>query len=323
MDYDGRTNMIITCVTYLSRNCFLTAPNNSWDEFWDEIELQVTDAIKQQEWPGETVAELGKFSELMFFDANNKSKSPDILLQQLRKCHELRENLLQSSSGAADDELSVDQVKECYQNWAQAFLESELTPLQCKDKRYQIKRHHNTISLTSFQRSFIDAMLRKNVGHKFIAYLIWQIGMPQLLQASGHLDWPTDLSITDAGEVLQSPTCEIVEWLGLRNEIARRKQSDEYKALVSLSGTTKGVSGEDNANKARKRTLHALKDALLDGEEIRRRIDNDEVEWDELSPAEQVDLEDYDTGRAEKARKALTLQKPPPFRVQRSSIHDF
>ena len=73
-----------------------------------------------------------------------------------------------------------------FKSLAVDLLSNDLTPAQQYDYRYKIKRDWETgeIALTTQQRSWINSMLRKNLGDARVSEFIFKDGLPKLLHAS-------------------------------------------------------------------------------------------------------------------------------------------
>ena len=78
------------------------------------------------------------------------------------------------------------QEHRCFKSLAVDLLSNDLTPAQQYDYRYKIKWDWETgeISLTTQQRSWINTMLRKNLGDARVSEFIFKDGLPKLLHAS-------------------------------------------------------------------------------------------------------------------------------------------
>jgi muramidase (phage lysozyme) len=125
----------------------------------------------------QSLAKLSALVDMMMFDKQGVSKNPDDIFNFMRGCAAIREIVLhdlatehgidlatEHVNGTTD--LSEASVAECYKKLAWGFLQNDLLPHQKKDKRYQI--HANADGewkLTNHQRSFIDNIIRNNLGH--------------------------------------------------------------------------------------------------------------------------------------------------------------
>ena len=65
-----------------------------------------------------------------------------------------------------------------YRSLAEDLFASELTEEQQRNPKYKLEKHK---TLTTFQRSWITVMLRKNLGDVNVGYYILDYGVPEVL----------------------------------------------------------------------------------------------------------------------------------------------
>ena len=72
---------------------------------------------------------------------------------------------------------------DCYKSLALDLLSNDLTPEQRLDPKYKIRRDRVSAEekITDKQRSWINHMLRKNLGDYRVAYFIFNNGLPEIL----------------------------------------------------------------------------------------------------------------------------------------------
>jgi hypothetical protein len=120
-------------------------------------------------------------------------KDANATLTFMRRSAKIREELRATSSDNATErvessdnatervELDEDEVSLCYQRFGRILLTDDLLPHQKRDKRYRLRNNfEGDTYLSTFQRSFTDSMLRKFLGDKRVAFLIWQHGIPSI-----------------------------------------------------------------------------------------------------------------------------------------------
>ena len=80
-----------------------------------------------------------------------------------------------------------------FKSLALDLLSNDLTPEQRRDPKYQVIRDKTTreISVTPAQRSWINVILRKNLGHARVALYIFNHGVPQLFNLPFRRQAPT------------------------------------------------------------------------------------------------------------------------------------
>ncbi len=149
-----------------------------------EIEKRVRAVVEAQHWDASILEVLSTLADLMFFDKEGHIKPANDLLKNMQSCGRSREAVLQESDSAADTEhwvLSEDMVNDCFLHWCGEFLSRELTRKQWADTALRPDWSWNgKLGLDGTQRSLVSAVLRFRVGHKRVAFTIWQHGLPQL-----------------------------------------------------------------------------------------------------------------------------------------------
>ena len=137
-------------------------------------------------------------------------------------------------------ELNEKEVRLCYQRFGRILLTDDLLPHQKQNKKYHLRNNWpGDTFLSSFQRSFIDSMLRKFLGDKKVAFRIWQHGMPSIADAPIVLCRRRGDHKEYFRGMLQSSLNECVHWYScLANEIVVHKNQEGFDATRSTS--TKG-----------------------------------------------------------------------------------
>ena len=210
--------------------------------------------------------------------------------------------MLQSVSSRGNDnatervELGEDDVSLCYQRFGHDLITHDLLPHQKKDKKYCLRKDFKgDTRLSTFQRSFLDNMLRKALGEKRLALHIWQNGLPSIV------DPPAEY---DLG-MLQSSLYECLRWyIAFANDIVA------YQTQSSLD------EEEQQRQQTRREALQKARDALRRGATLAKERDQGKRTFNDMDDAEQKMLEDYETGRATKAKKQYTAPMSKPFRCK-------
>ena len=163
----------------------------------------------------------------------------------------------------------------------------------CRTKKmcYQVKRGQKVS--TAPQRSLVDNILRKNLGHKRLAFRIWQLGLPSIA------DGPVFRGKVDEC-VLQSRMEECLAWFNaFASDLALGKKPSEKEAV---------------ARESRRRLWALAREKVRLGEELAAQRDRGKRNWDDMSQKEQDVLEKRDTGKLKKDSETLRVKRPKPFR---------
>ena len=149
-------------------------------------------------------------------------------------------------------ELTKRVVSTCNKRWAEDFLHTRLTPDQQRDHRYNARYNDDgNFKLTQFQRSFVQNMLHKHMASKFLAYAIWQIGLPAFLKEA-----PQEYDPENTQQLLQSSALDISKWLHrLGTSIHAHREQDGYEEQRRRSGTSHKQSGLSAADLDHKQEL--------------------------------------------------------------------
>ena len=199
--------------------------------------------------------------------------------------------------------LNEDQVSECYRRMGESLLQNDLQPHQKSNKKYHLQcNEEGRVRLSSFQRSFVDSMLRKKMGSRKVAFFIWTHGLVHLF------DGATRRDVTP--EMLQSALHEGLHWWStLTTSIL------EYEAQPELEMRRDLASLEPSAaSKRRREALRAAMDEKLQGKKLADLRDSKKRKFEDMTPTEQRCLERCETGLTEKTRRAHLVQPHKSFR---------
>ena len=264
-----------------------------------------------------SIAKLSNVIDIMLTHKDGSTKDATKILPFMRRIARIRQRLLadkatehqrgrrtmlQSVSSRGNDnatervELGEDDVSWCYQRFGHDLITHDLLPHQKKDKKYRLPKDFNgNTRLSTFQRSFLDSMLRKALGEKRLALHIWQNGLPSIV------DPPAEY---DLG-MLQSSLYECLHWyIAFANDIVAYQTQSFFD------------EEEQQRQQTRREALQKAQDALRRGATLAKERDQGKRTFNDMDDAEQKMLEDYETGRAKKAKKQYTAPMRKPFRCK-------
>ena len=206
------------------------------------------------------------------------------------------------------------------------LLTHDLLPHQKLKDRYRIRHNfEGDTHLTKVQRSFTDNMLRKFLGDKKVAFVIWQHGLPSIADmvhatkrpGRGHATKRPG-RVLDMGR-LQSGLDECLQWYScLANDILIHQTQEGFDAQLSASSLDEQ---ERQRQQTRREALQKVWDALRLGEALAKVLDDHKRSFDEMNDAEQQILEDYETGRTKKQKQRFTTPRMQPFRCKLEIKH--
>ena len=129
-----------------------------------------------------SAAKLSELIDIMTLHKDGSPKDPNETLEFMRRIAKIREEIETRSDNATERvELGEDSVSWCYRRFGRTLLTHDLLPHQKRDNRYRLQnRFEGDACLSGFQRSFTNNMLRKFLGDKRVAFLIWQHGIPSV-----------------------------------------------------------------------------------------------------------------------------------------------
>ena len=271
-----------------------------------------------------SIAKLTRLIDLMMLDKDGEPKDPNAALKFMRRTAKVREYCKHpnaSDNATERVELSEDDVSKCYQRFARIMLTHDLLPHQKQDKRYRVQnKSEGDTSITSFQRSWYDNMLRKFLGDKRVAFLIWQHGIPSIADMGHATERPGRGHATERpGRVLdmgmlQQSMDECLQWYSiLANDIVAHQTQEGFDAQLSASSLDEQ---ERQRQQTRREALQKARDALRLGAALAKERDDRKRSYDDMNDAEQKILEDYETGRTKKAKQSFTTPRMKPFRCK-------
>ena len=123
--------------------------------------------------------------------------------------------------------------------------------------------------------------------------------------------------VLDMG-MLQSGLDECLQWYScLANDIVVHQTQEGFDAQLSASSLDEQ---ERQRQQTRREALQKARDALRLGAALAKQRDNHKRSYDEMDEAEQKILEDFETGKAKKAKQSFTTQRLKPFRCQLQNL---
>ena len=288
-----------------------------------------------------SVAKLSKLIDIMMFHKDGSRKDANETLAFMRRVGQIREEVRASSRdnateriessddgtdrvGSSDNatervELDEEQVSLCYQKFGRFLLTDHLLPHQTRDPRYRLRYDfEGDTYLSRFQRSFTDNMLRKFLGDRKVAFVIWQHGLPSIADMGHATKRPGRGHATkrpgrvlDMGR-LQGGLEECLKWFFcLANDIVIHRAQEGFDAQLSASSLDEQ---ERQRQQTRREARRKVRDALRLGEALAQERDDHKRSYDEMNSAEQQILEDFETGRTEKQKQRFQAPRMPPFR---------
>ena len=290
-----------------------------------------------------SVAKLSELIDIMMLHKDGSPKDANATLTFMRRSAKIREELRATSSDNATErvessdnatervessdnatervELDEDEVSLCYRRFGRILLTDDLLPHQRRDKRYCLRNNfEGDTYLSTFQRSFIDNLLRKFLGDKRVAFLIWQHGIPSIADMGHATDRPGRGHATERPgrvrdmDMLQKGLHECLQWyVCLANQIVDHQTQEGFDACVAASSLDKEERQQQQSRRAalQKARQDERRGALLVQErESRKRS------FDEMNTDEQTILEDFETGRTKRAKTRFTTPKLRPFRCK-------
>jgi len=194
----------------------------------------------------------------------------------------------------------------CYKSLALDLLTNEVWPQQRSDPKFKIRKDTATgqISVSNPQRSWINALLRKNLGDYRAAYYIFNHGLPELLDA------PLKRYISLNKSKLQSMIRELMTWHASLLQSILQRQQDPGMEHAHM------CSAKDQKEWRRNRQEEKARAAadLREGQALAKERDSGKRKFYTMSATEQQLVEDYDADRLNKRYKQTKIEKLPPFK---------
>ena len=205
----------------------------------------------------------------------------------------------------------------CYRRFGRILLTNDLLPHQWQDQRYWVRSNsEGDTHLSTFQRSFIDNLLRKVLGDKRVAFRIWQHGIPSIAAQPPPWRRRVDSKVLDM-DMLQSGLDECLEWYtSLANDIVVYQSQESFEAQLSASSLDEL---ERRRQQMRREALQKAQDDLRLGAALAKQRDDKKRLYNDMNMDEHKILEDYETGRTKKEKQRFTTPRMKPFRCKLES----
>ena len=187
------------------------------------------------------------------------------------------------------------------------LLSNDLRPEQCDDPKYKIRMDTETreISVTTPQRSWINLILRKNLGHSKVAYFIFNHGLPDVLDLSFGKKAP-------GKAMLQNMLDELMIWYGsLLQSILEPESHPDMANARKLADLDQKMWRMQR----KERTLEA-KQKMVQGSSRVKERDSGKRNFDDMPATEQQVLEDYETDKFAKRYQKECGKQLPLFRCK-------
>jgi hypothetical protein len=262
-----------------------------------------------------SLAKLSELIDIMMLNKDGSPKDADATLPLMRRLAAIRDEVLgqRSIDNATEHvELNPEEVSLCYRLFGRSLITYDLLPHQKRDDRYLLRNKcPDDTHLSTFQRSFTDSMLRKYLGDKKVATVIWQHGLPSIADIPLVYHRRADTKRRRMG-MLQSGLEECLHWYSsLANDIVVHQSQESFEAQVAASSLDKQ---ERQRQQTRREALQkARHDARL-GAILAKQRDDRKRSYDDMNEAEQQTLEEYETGRIKRAKLRLTTPRVTTFR---------
>ena len=185
-----------------------------------------------------------------------------------------------------------------YRSLVEDMFAQELTTEQKRDSKHKLQKDKG---ITRQQRSWVNNMLRKNLGDAKVGNYILNNGVPEVL------DIPMRFNKVINKALLQNMLDEFMIWhSSLLQYIVQYKAHPHMAVALKLSDLKEGQWRE-----TRQRLKNEARQRLKDGAHLSNQKEKGKRTFDEMSSTEKQLVEDYETENSEKQYKALLVKKQP------------
>jgi len=192
-----------------------------------------------------------------------------------------------------------------FKSLALDLLSNHLTPEQRFDAKYKIIKDKKTgeIQVTTKQRSWINTILRKNLGDSKVAYFIFNHGVPALFNRPLTSEAPSKA-------ILQSMLEDLMTWHAslLHSILDHQNHPDMANArkLAALDQTDWRIHRRERKKEAQQR--------MVQGSCLVKERAASKRKFEDMSDTEQQVLLDFDTGRSAQLHAKESEKNLPCFR---------
>ena len=276
----------------------------------------------------ESLAKLSELIDIMMLHKDGSAKDANDTWAFMRRVAIIRDDvratlrniateLVEQSTWSDNDtgrvQLDTEEVGLCYRRFGRILLTHDLLPHQKADNRYRLRNKcKGDTTVTSFQRSFIDSLLRKKLGDKKVALLIWQHGLPSISDAPLSSFRPRVDDKQHFKGMLQSSLNKCLYWYScLANEIVVHKSQEGFRDQLSASSLDEETR---QPNQTRRDALQKARDTWRTGAALAKLRNKGKRSYRQMNDAEQKILKDFDRGTIKKAKQDLSTPRMKPFR---------
>ena len=182
-------------------------------------------------------------------------------------------------------------------------LHLQLLPAQKGQAKYKVRHDQiGNVLLSGKQRSWVDLMLRKKLGDKWVATFIWIHGLPPLFHGFA--------GKTVTTEMLQSALHHGTEWYA-----SLIQSLLEYDADPTLEERRELGAWQKSAfQEQRRQALRAAVRRTQNAKALVKARDTHKRKFEHMRPEEQCLIEEFETGVTEKQRSAHRVASQTLFR---------
>ena len=195
---------------------------------------------------------------------------------------------------------SSDELTASFRSLVQDMFRTDLTEEQ---KQNPVYRLHKDGRITTKQRSWVNMMLRKNLGDSRVCEFILNHGIPKLL------DVPLRFTKTVDNALLQNMLDEFMTWhASLLQSIQGRKDEPHMAIARRLSDLD-----QKQWQQQRREKMWEVKQQIKEGEFLAKQRDRGKRKFEDMSEREQQTLEDLETQKLKREYDSHCVRKPPRF----------
>ena len=192
---------------------------------------------------------------------------------------------------------SKEAAESAYRSLAEHLFATELTEEQTKMPKYKVQKNR---SISTPQRSWVNTMLRKNLGDAHVGKFILNTGIPRIFNLPLRSKKKADKAM------LQNMLDELMEWhVSLLDEIVTKNDDPNMAIARKLSDLS-----EHQWREQRRELKSKAKQQLKNGARLSEQKESGKRKYWEMSSTEKQLIEDYETQKLERDYKATLCKKP-------------
>ena len=173
--------------------------------------------------------------------------------------------------------LTPKERQKCFQAYLTDFNSEPLRPGQKRGKG----------------KSYAEAHLREIAANRHIAFLIWEVGIPQI-----------------AVQSLEENIIAILDWLGgAAQSITQYKETERYQEAVRTAGSSHGTSGLTQEEQIQRADLRRAQANVRRGKHLADRWDRRLITYETISEADFVILQQHWNGNHNRQLLDIQLQR--------------